>query len=255
MHARKKETSTPEIKTQALPAAETGKPSFTADHVLDAWKTSMEVQQHFNDLELRIRNFAVTLLVTVVGAAAFALKEHYDVTLFGQRFTLAVAVLLAGILGWLAFYFMDRHWYHRLLLGAVFHTVDNIEKPHAAFPEIALSRRIGAESAIPVWKLKNARNGRTHWMEIHSSEKIDLFYAAGLLFLMILAALVLGSSAPPKETDSAHSTDNTAPSVPYNSTQGKSSSAAVEILLPKAPDSHAGEHTQGDTERKHRKGN
>jgi len=276
-HAQKKGQSARQTKTQVLPAPGSGAGSppeaadpspseekqqpeqltaemkFSEDHVLDAWKTSMEVQQHFNDLELRIRNFAVTLLVTVIGAAAFALKEHYEVTFLGQRFMLAVAVLLAGILGWLAFYFMDRHWYHRLLLGAVFHTVDNIEKRHAPFPEIALSRRIGVESAIPMWKFKTPRNGQTHWMEIHSSEKIDLFYASGLLFLMILIALLLGSSAPPKETDTGHSADITAPNVPYNSAQGKNAGATVETAPTTVPAPHAVDHPKQDAEQKHQK--
>ena len=44
-------------------------------HVMDAWKMSGDVQQHFNDLELRIRNYGVTLLVAVLCATAFALKE------------------------------------------------------------------------------------------------------------------------------------------------------------------------------------
>lgn len=117
--------------------------------------------------------------------------------MFGNSFSLAVAVLLAGILGWLAFYFMDRHWYHRLLLGSVFHTVDNIEARHTDFAEIALLTRIGRESAIPVGNLSKNIGSRTHRLEIHSSEKIDLFYSAGLLFLMILTVLVLASSVAP----------------------------------------------------------
>jgi hypothetical protein len=171
--------------------------------VVEVWKTAVGVQQHFNDLELRIRNFAVTLLVAVIGAAAFALKEHYEVHLLSHPFSLAVAVLTAGILGWLAFYFMDRHWYHRLLLGSVRHTVERIEARHSSFPELALSERIGRESAIRLWALRLPRNQRTHWMEIHSSEKIDLFYAAGLLFLMILilALVLLGSTAPSQASE------------------------------------------------------
>jgi len=60
------------------------------------WKTTVVVQQHFNDLELRIRNFAVTLLVTVIGAAALALKEHYVIKLAGTDFPLSTRVLKAS---------------------------------------------------------------------------------------------------------------------------------------------------------------
>jgi hypothetical protein len=151
------------------------------DQLIDIWKTSIDVQQHFNDLELRIRNFAVTLLVAVVGATAFSLKERYIVSIGGITFPLAVSVLCAGIVGWLAFYFMDMHWYHRLLLGSVKHTVKIEKDRDANQPELGLSRAIGKESPWPLWGMFN----------IHSSEKITLFYAAGFSLLAILTVMVL----------------------------------------------------------------
>jgi len=60
------------------------------------WKTAIDVQQHFNQLELQIRNFAVTLLAAVVGAMAFAFKEHYVVSFGAARFSVAVPILCAG---------------------------------------------------------------------------------------------------------------------------------------------------------------
>jgi len=162
------------------------------EQVIEIWKTSIDVQQHFNDLELRIRNFAVTLLVAIVGATAFSLKERYVVSAGGISFPLAAAVLCAGIIGWLAFYFMDMHWYHRLLIGSVKHTV-RIEKERAATrPELGLSRSIGDESPWPLL-------GR---FNIHSSEKITLFYAAGLAVMSILTLMVLIAtpSAVPEST-------------------------------------------------------
>jgi hypothetical protein len=163
------------------------------EQLMEIWKTSIDVQQHFNDLELRIRNFAVTLLVAIVGATALSLKERYVVSVGGITFPLAAAVLCAGIVGWLAFYFMDMHWYHRLLLGSVKHTV-KIENDRAATkPELGLSRSIGDESAWPLWGIFN----------IHSSEKITLFYAAGFSVLAILTVTVLlatPSTAPDAST-------------------------------------------------------
>jgi hypothetical protein len=164
------------------------------DQIVDIWKTSIDVQQHFNDLELRIRNFAVTLLVAIVGAMAFSLKERYVVSIGGISFPLAAAVLCAGIIGWLAFYFMDMHWYHRLLLGSVNHSVA-IEKDRAVtMPELGLSRAIGKESPWSLW-------GR---FNIHSSEKITLFYAAGLAVLSILTLMVLiATPSTPQEPPAA----------------------------------------------------
>lgn len=145
--------------------------------LIDVWKKCLDVQMHFNGIELQIRNYAVTLLVAVIGAAAYALKEHLDAHLSNYSFSMALVILPAGILGWIAFYFMDRHWYHRLLLGSVYHTI-KIEK--ALGPELELGVAIGAESPIPLFGKK-----------VHSTQKIDLFYAAGLTFLIVLTGLVL----------------------------------------------------------------
>lgn len=159
-------------------------PNVALADAVEIWKAALEVQKHFNDLELRIRNFAVTLLVAVLGATAFSLKEHYEVSMFGLNFPLAVAVLLAGILGWLAFFFMDRYWYHNLLLGSVFHTL-RIEQSMNERAPLGLSVEIGKQSPVHCGKF-----------EVHSSEKIDLFYAAGLMFLVLVAFFVLFSTTP-----------------------------------------------------------
>lgn len=144
--------------------------------VIDAWKTAVEVQQHFNQLELQIRNFAVSLLAAVIGGSAFAIKEDYQITIGGTTISAAVPILAAGIFGLLAFYFMDRYWYHNLLLGAVFQAL-KIEKRYGnTAPEFALSTMIGKESPQTFWKF-----------EVHSQEKIDIFYSVGLALLIFLA--------------------------------------------------------------------
>lgn len=152
---------------------------LTKSEIIEIWKTCQNVQMHFNGIELQIRNYAVTLLVAVIGAAAYALKEHLEITLAGHNFSMAVAILPAGVLGWFAFYFMDRHWYHRLLLGAVRHTLKIERKIH---PELELSGAIGKESPVPLGKVS-----------VHSTEKIDVFYAAGLTFFIILIGIVLAA--------------------------------------------------------------
>ncbi len=81
---------------------------------VEAWKKTVDVQQHFNDLELRVRNFAITFTAAVLGLVGWALKE-------GMDSLLPAGLLAIGTLGWLAFYLMDRHWYHRFLDGAVAH--------------------------------------------------------------------------------------------------------------------------------------
>jgi hypothetical protein len=184
-HALLKSIQTAETASAEVVRPPVGEPSDFENAVLEPWKTAIDVQQHFNDLELRIRNFAVTLLVAILGATAFALKEHYQISFAGGTFSLSVAVLGAGTLGWLAFYFMDRFWYHQFLVAAVKHTLSIEDKYAHNHPELGLSFAIGKGSPTRVGSLN-----------IHSSEKIDLFYAAGLTFLVLLMVVLFAISAP-----------------------------------------------------------
>src|SRR5262245_28698375 len=90
----------------------------------EAWKVAVDVQKHFNDIEMRIRNYALTLLLAVLAGAGLALREHQAVILFGVEVSLATIILAAGFVVWVAFYFMDELWYHKLLLGAVKQAAD-----------------------------------------------------------------------------------------------------------------------------------
>jgi hypothetical protein len=77
--------------------------------LLEAWKQTVSVQSHFNDIAMKIRGFGLTLISAIITA--------YGVTKAGQNSTVMWSVLVI----WFAFYLMDRWWYHYLLLGAVLH--------------------------------------------------------------------------------------------------------------------------------------
>src|SRR5947207_128781 len=77
--------------------------------IIEAWKQTVAVQMHFNDLALRIRSFALTIVAAILAASGL-----------GQGCANAL-VLAAPLVIWPAFYLMDRFWYHPLLVGAVFH--------------------------------------------------------------------------------------------------------------------------------------
>jgi hypothetical protein len=145
------------------------KPKATANERLEAWKQTIQVQQHFNDIELRIRNYAITLLGALFGIAAYAFKEHVESGVI-------LCVLLGGLFLCYAFYFMDRHWYHRLLIGAVEHG-QMIESSSPA--ELGLTGSIGRKSPVKLWYRKK---------ELHSDDKILIFY--GFIALAIVAMAV-----------------------------------------------------------------
>src|SRR3546814_2906700 len=52
--------------------------SATDENRIEIWKTIIDVQKHFNELEMRIRNVAVTVLAAFLAAAGFTMKERSE---------------------------------------------------------------------------------------------------------------------------------------------------------------------------------
>ena len=49
---------------------------------LDMWKQTVTVQQHFNDIEWRIRGLALTVLTFALGAAGVASKDSTAIQVY-----------------------------------------------------------------------------------------------------------------------------------------------------------------------------
>lgn len=209
----------------AVPAAPLVTPKDAIPWAVDAWKTTVSVQQHFNDLELRIRNFAITFTTAVLGLAGLALKEL-------SSSPLPVALLFIGALGWGAFYFMDRFWYHRFLDAAGEHA-GKIERWLAAATGTEqsvfnLSGGIKSRSAMPpkagwgfVRRILKAIYGEE---TLRSRGRIDLFYGGFLVIYAILGTAFYwqaGRAARPEQpiqvvlkTDGSPATGLVNPPVP-----------------------------------------
>jgi len=80
--------------------------------LIEAWKQTIAVQMHFNDIAMKIRAFALTLIAAILTAQSFAAVR------------IIWLPIVAALGCWVAFYMMDRWWYHYLLLGAVLHGAD-----------------------------------------------------------------------------------------------------------------------------------
>lgn len=152
---------------------------------VEAWKKTVDVQQHFNELELRIRNYAVTILAAMVGATVLVLKEGYAFTAFDRSIPVASVLLLGAACVWSTFYFMDRWWYHRLLYGAVRHGRFIEARLGRDLPEAGLTQEISRHSPMQVWPGK-----------IRSTRKMDIFYGAVFSLLLAAAVLVLFALRP-----------------------------------------------------------
>lgn len=148
--------------------------------VVEIWKKTVDVQQHFNDIELRIRNIAITVLGALLGAAAFSMKEALTISFYGSNIFVGKLILAAAMVTWIAFYFMDRHWYHRLLMGAVYLGKYIEERNKDVLPEMDLTSEIKKASLIRIFK----------W-ELHSDDKMDIFYGV-ILVLLFIAFFGLG---------------------------------------------------------------
>lgn len=116
--------------------------------VVEAWKQSVQTQQHFNDLQLRIRSFGVTLIAAVGGGVGIALKEHYSFVIAGREISLAVVFCLAGAAGLVALFHLD-YGYYKLLLGAVKHGQKIEHAEQAALSALKLAHTIRDESPTP----------------------------------------------------------------------------------------------------------
>lgn len=133
------------------------------NYILDAWKEAQRTQTHFNDILMRIRNFAFLIAAAVVGAATSLIPRQQlnDFAQIGWLF-------LGATIPWLSLYILDRYYYHVLLIGAV----NYAEKIEREYPELGLS------SSITNLNRKNnvfhARTGRS---------KVSVFY--GLPFIAL----------------------------------------------------------------------
>lgn len=158
------------------------------------WEVVVGVQKHFNDLEWRIRSLALTALTAIVGFAigTSVATKFIAIGTFKVGFSAFLGVLGAAI--WTAFFMSDYKWYHPMLGGAGL-AANALEEELGSRlgidPEQMLSHQIYTASKRSAWR-KNR--------EIHSGQKLKVFYSVGYLILLALIAwnlVDLNLPAPP----------------------------------------------------------
>ena len=146
---------------------------------IEIWKKIVDVQQHFNDLELRIRNFALIVTGAFLGLGGYAIKDGGIINAFGWEVAMAGLVVVSAVFPLLAFYFMDRLWYHRLLDGSVQAGIEAETALKALGYKVDLGSKISAKSPFKLWLIG---------IPIHSKTKMDIFYLMLMLTLLIVGA-------------------------------------------------------------------
>jgi hypothetical protein len=153
-------------------------------HVVDIWKKCVDVQQHFNDLEMRIRNIAITVVGALIAAMSFTYQQGLEFNLFGLwRMPAGLGLVAAAVFAWIGFFLMDRFWYHILLRGAVAHAAKIENQFAATIPGIGLGTSISEAS----------QGVRFLCIKLDSNRRLSLFYVVGFLMLAIIFIVLLFS--------------------------------------------------------------
>jgi hypothetical protein len=169
---------------------------LTPNEIVDLWKTAIEVEQHFNTVEMNVRNIFATIVVALIAGIGYSIKEKIAIS-FGISF--APVLSCAAVFMTMLFYFVDRYWYHRLLVGSV-KEAERLEAEISKISdvEIRLSRQISEASPTKLPKLAEAFASlfitEKRFQEdklLHSDGKIEFFYKSIMIMFAILAVLTL----------------------------------------------------------------
>ena len=148
---------------------------------IEIWKKIVDVQQHFNDLELRIRNFALIVTGAFLGLGGYAIKDAGIINALGVEVSIAGLVVFSAIIPLFAFYFMDRLWYHRLLDGSVQAGIEAEAALKDLGYKVDLGSQISAKSPFSLWPSRT---------KIHSKTKMDIFYCMLAVALLLVAGFL-----------------------------------------------------------------
>jgi len=172
-------------------------PDDQVGYYIDLWKKSVEVQQHFNDIGWRIRGLALTVATFALGAGAVAAR---DASFIGNV-SLGAVIVLLGLLLWVAFYFVDRYWYHSLLKGAVKGGTEIEKEIQRHLPKAGVTAAISQASFQPIPRLLGLFSGGKPQ---HSDEKLARFYwIGGLVFALAIAGFQVAAFVDDGRTEEA----------------------------------------------------
>ncbi|KHT31883.1 hypothetical protein [Pectobacterium carotovorum] len=157
---------------------------------VDIWKQVINTQQHFNDLGMKIRNFAILILSAFIGAIGVSFKSGYSMPIFGYPTSVSTILSFGAALIWLLFFFVDVYWYHPLLVGAVKKGMDIEKNIGDELKDIInLTHYVGKESPVKIRKL-----------ELHSKHKAKVFYL-GVFSILIFSSVFLIFLDTPEKKD------------------------------------------------------
>lgn len=126
--------------------------NLNIEQAITLWQTGIKVEQHFNDICIKIRNFANAFVSVFFSTVFLILTLNYKNA--GETNQSALIYLdcfiLMGQAIWGILWFKDRFWYHTFLIGAV-RFCENIEKKIFDIGEEGITHMISTISHVPVF--------------------------------------------------------------------------------------------------------
>ena len=106
----------PSARQRAAPA-----PSDNALATVQRWRATLDTQMHFDDMLMRTRTTAGSIIVGVFGAAAVSIAEYPQrlIQLPGKTVHIAAIIVAAGLMSLIAVFLLDYFYYFRMLLATV----------------------------------------------------------------------------------------------------------------------------------------
>jgi hypothetical protein len=191
----------PTIAQPTLPA---GKPD--PEPLLTVWSKAVDLQMHFNEMCMNLRRTAIGTLGALLAAGAIAFRFGGLVHVYDRNVSVALVFVLVAFVVWMAFYVMDRFWYHELLRASV------------AYAEELANPANELSLGFPLDMSAKIRAANHSSLRMTGKAKINLFYLSVAASLLVAClALYTGLIQPRRRPNPSLSSNVRRPRARYRS--------------------------------------
>ena len=164
---------------------------------ISIWTKTVQTQEHFNEIGMKVRTMYATVLAGIISLYGIFVENSSDIKISKITIDAIVPICIAVIVASTLFYFVDRYWYHRLLMGAVKQGSFIEERWKDHLPEMGMGGKISAESPVDLSDKKFikavaklvVKDKKFHETDmLHSDGKIEIFYKPIRLLAIVLLA-------------------------------------------------------------------
>lgn len=144
--------------------------------IVEAWKQTVATQMHFNEMGMKLRGLALTLLAAILTAESLVKPPG------------GWLAICAALISWVAFYLLDRWYYFYLLIGAVLHG----EALELRAKELGFGLPGAPDSRDSMLGLTHriSKLNQEGWKTL-GKYKLDIYYAVIALAVLVLLVLRL----------------------------------------------------------------